>query len=188
MIELIKPCKEYLESYYEACVETKGHIHDNYIMHSPDNYEEWKDTIFDRYEKNEQGIDLPEGFLPSTTRWIVEDGKYIGTINVRKKVNDVLMKWGGTMGYIIRFGARGHGYATTAVKECKKKQDLFDFVEDDFIVFTIEQSNVQSLKVFHKMCYNNVKEDSYITKINGKDEAVYRFTVNKKEIFGNGLN
>lgn len=183
MIEVIKPCKEYLESYYEACVETKGHLEDNYIMHDPDKYDEWKNSIFEEYDNEEHGIDLPKGFLPSTTRWIVEDGKYIGTINVRKKANDVLMNWGGTFGYAIRLSAREHGYATKALEACKKQKDLYEYVEDDFIVFTIGKSNMQSLKVFHNLHYNNVKEDFYITKVNGKDKEVYRFTVNKKEVF-----
>ena len=42
MLEIVKPCREYLESYYEACVVTKGHVHEDYIMHDPDKYDEWK--------------------------------------------------------------------------------------------------------------------------------------------------
>lgn len=183
MIEVIKPCKEYLESYYEACAETKGHLHDNYIMHNPDTYDEWKNSIFEEYERKEQGVDLPKGFLPSATRWIVEDEKYIGTINVRKKVNDVLMDWGGSVGYAIRYGARGNGYATKALEKCKNLKELYEYVEDEFVVFTIEKSNIPSLKVFHGLHYNDVKEDFYITKVNNEDEEVYRFVVNKKEVF-----
>ena len=68
MIQIIKLCKEYLASYYEACIESRGHLHDDYIMHDPEKYDEWKDSIFEVFQKNENGIDLPGGFVPSATR------------------------------------------------------------------------------------------------------------------------
>ena len=49
-MEAIKPCKEYLESYLEACKECVGHIHEDYIMHKPEKFDEWKDTIFETYD------------------------------------------------------------------------------------------------------------------------------------------
>ena len=50
VMELVKPSEKYLESYYRGCVETWGHVQDNYILHNPDEYESWKTTIFDDYD------------------------------------------------------------------------------------------------------------------------------------------
>ena len=183
MLQIIKPCKEYLDSYYEACVESRGHLHDNYIMHDPEKYDEWKDCIFEIYQKNEKGIDLPNGFIPSTTRWIVEDGEYIGTLNVRQKTTSVLMEWGGTVGIAIRYGKRGKGYAARAFEEFRKQKDLKDYIVDDFLVATVEQKNLPSINTLRVWKESIKKEETYVTKVNGVDSEVYRALIDKDELF-----
>lgn len=114
-LKLIRPCAEYLESYLEACRESYGHVHNQYILHDPDRYEEWKNTIFEDFERQERGIDLPPGFVPSVTFWLVDDTKVIGTINLRLKLNAVLLDYGGSLGCFIRVSERRKGYASRAL-------------------------------------------------------------------------
>ena len=48
----IKPIEKYLQSYYEACIETWGHVHSNYILHNPKNFSDWKNKINTDRNKN----------------------------------------------------------------------------------------------------------------------------------------
>jgi predicted acetyltransferase len=42
------------------------------------------------------GENLPDGFVPETTRWLIDDGVYIGRVSIRHELNDHLLKEGGT--------------------------------------------------------------------------------------------
>ena len=112
MIKLITPTEEYLTSYYEACVVTWGHSHNNYILHNPAEFDTWRDTIFIDYDNQKHGIGLPAGYIPSVTYWMVDtyQAKYIGTVNIRLGLNDQLSDYGGQVGYIIRNDMRGMSF------------------------------------------------------------------------------
>ena len=58
MIKLITPTEEYLTSYYEACVVTWGHSHNNYILHNPAEFDSWRDTIFIDYDNQNIVVDI----------------------------------------------------------------------------------------------------------------------------------
>lgn len=55
--------------------------------------------------------DLPEGWLPSTTYYCVENGKLLGVIRVRSGTNDWVENVIGHIGYETRPSARGKGVA-----------------------------------------------------------------------------
>lgn len=115
-MEFIKPCKQYLDSYYKAMQETYAETLHKYIIHNPEEYENWKDTIFTDYENNEKGINLPKGFIPSATFWLVDNGEYIGTANIRLGLTDALKYFGGNVGFIVKKSARGRGYGEIIAK------------------------------------------------------------------------
>ncbi|MBO7678488.1 MAG: GNAT family N-acetyltransferase [Thermoguttaceae bacterium] len=107
---LIRPAPEYLLSYYQACQETWGQIHDSYILHDPALFHQWKETIFDDYRRHEKGEDLPEGHVPSATFWAAEGNQVIGAVNIRLELNDFLRTYGGQIGCFVRLSYRGRGY------------------------------------------------------------------------------
>jgi predicted acetyltransferase len=57
------------------------------------------------------------GWVNCSYRWIVEDGRVLGTIALRHELNDALLAVGGHIGYGIRPSARRRGLATWAVGE-----------------------------------------------------------------------
>jgi predicted acetyltransferase len=71
---------------------------------------------FDRYVRSAQawaqGRDLPRGWIAVSTFWLAEGDEYIGTVNVRHKLNDWLLRYGGHIGYGIRPSRRRMGYGT----------------------------------------------------------------------------
>jgi predicted acetyltransferase len=83
-------------------------------------------ALVEKLEGLSQGINIPEGFVPSTTFWAYdnESDKIIGAVNIRHCLNDLLLQAWGNIGYGVRPGERGKGYATNmlrmALAECKK--------------------------------------------------------------------
>jgi predicted acetyltransferase len=72
-----------------------------------------------------KGIGIPEHFVPNSTFWLVNiNNKILGTVNIRHRLTDFLLKEGGHIGYGIRPSERKKGYATKilelALLEAKK--------------------------------------------------------------------
>jgi len=147
-MEIIKPEKKYLDSYYQACKETWGHVHDNYIIHNPEKYDEWKNTIFEEYENKAKGINLPDGFVASETFWVVEGDEYIGTINIRRSLSDNLREYGGHAGLVIRYTRRKMGYGRKIVEMMLEKIHHMGVGE---ILLTCEETNIGSQKILEKL-------------------------------------
>jgi predicted acetyltransferase len=59
----------------------------------------------------------PEGWVPSTVKWVVEGEDYLGRVSLRHTLNDQLFTWGGHIGYGVRPTARGRGVATAALAQ-----------------------------------------------------------------------
>ncbi len=71
-------------------------------------------AILARERLMENGENLPDGFVPSTTYWLVRerDGRIVGAGNLRHMLNDDLTDFGGHIGYGVRPSERRKGYAT----------------------------------------------------------------------------
>ncbi len=62
------------------------------------------------------GLDLPDGYVPQSTFWLVGPGDaFIGQVEIRHRLTDALRLRGGHIGYAIRPTMRGRGYGTTAL-------------------------------------------------------------------------
>lgn len=59
-----------------------------------------------------EGKGLPLGYVPYTVFWLVEHGKYIGSISLRHVLTDTLLALHGHVGYTIRPSERRKGYGT----------------------------------------------------------------------------
>ena len=63
-----------------------------------------------RLDACSRGIGLPDGFVPHSTFWLVEDGTHVvGVSNIRHRLTPSLLREGGHIGYGIRPSARGRG-------------------------------------------------------------------------------
>jgi predicted acetyltransferase len=59
----------------------------------------------------------PEGWVPSTTLWLVERDEYLGRVQLRHRLTDYLLRAGGHIGYDVRSSARRRGHATRMLQE-----------------------------------------------------------------------
>ncbi|MFC3932611.1 GNAT family N-acetyltransferase [Streptococcus dentapri] len=85
-------------------------------------YEEWLEQNFD----HELGLNLVDGMVPSI-QFVAfsDDGKALGFLSLRLRLNDSLMMSGGHIGYSVRPSQRKRGIAkamlTQALQVCQSK-------------------------------------------------------------------
>lgn len=96
-----------------------------------------------------KGINLPEGFIPCTTFWVMLDDKIIGLANIKHYLNDFLRKKGGHIGLSIAkdYRRKGLGLKTTKLLIEKARNEFG--IED--ILFTNEPENIASRQMCEKL-------------------------------------
>jgi predicted acetyltransferase len=83
---------------------------------------EWKsadaEALVARCAACARGEGLPEGFVPHSTFWMVEDGReVVGVSNLRHRLTGKLRVEGGHIGYGVRPGARRRGVASELLRQ-----------------------------------------------------------------------
>ena len=115
-VRLIKPSRAYKEAYlafYEDWVRS-GELMVPWVI-SKDPYA--FDEMLAFLQRNEQGIDIPEGWVKDSTYWLVtESQQIVGAVNIRHELNDKLFNSGGHIGYGIRPGERHNGYGSEILR------------------------------------------------------------------------
>lgn len=98
----------------------------------------------------------PTGLVPANTWMCVRqmDNRLVGMINLRRNLNDVLLNYGGHIGYSIHPEERGKGYAKAQLRLCLQKARDFGL---DRVLLTCEPWNKASSAVI-KHC-GGVYED-----------------------------
>jgi predicted acetyltransferase len=110
--KLVKPSIEYKDSYLEAIREF--HEEERYqfldILNLQENFVQFIEDL----NTGKRHLHLPFADwvepVPETILWLVKDGEYIGTLNIRHRLNWHLEKWGGHLNFVIRPSMRGKGY------------------------------------------------------------------------------
>ena len=105
--------------------------------------------------------------VPSTTHFLVSDGKILGNYNFRHKLTDALMVYGGHCGYSVRPSERRKGYATLMLAHAKK---LAQQLGMNRILLTCNPDNTGSSRTIERnggilqdKTYNE-KLDSYVAR------------------------
>ena len=109
MIKLIIPAERYLKSYTEAYDAYAALGISTYGMTDPRSCD-----IFGKYENYRLERNLKPDRVGSHYYWLVDDERdyFIGEISIRHRLNDALFLRGGHIGYCVRYGEWGRGYAT----------------------------------------------------------------------------
>lgn len=145
--KLILPKAEYLEEYLGFCTAIKATGITYFGVRDPDKYDEWKDSLFRDYENERNGVNQPEGWVPSTQFWLVSGDKLIGACNVRHWLVHALREFGGHIGYAIHPNFWQQGYGTLqlqlALLEAKK-------LGIDRALVTCDVTNLGSARVIEK--------------------------------------
>jgi predicted acetyltransferase len=120
--ELVRPTPEYRDTFLEAMSEFS--IADQAMIIE----RRLATGDFDGYlrvvDAWTRGEELPPGWVAVSTFWLVDEGEYVGSTNVRHDLNRYLRDYGGHIGYTIRPSKRMQGYGTAicrlAIEESAK--------------------------------------------------------------------
>ncbi|MDC8831331.1 GNAT family N-acetyltransferase [Alteromonas gilva] len=102
------------------------------------------------------GINLPAGYVPSSTFWLVSSDELIGVVNIRHYLNEALREAGGHIGLGIRPSARGQSLGVYLLQQ------------------GILQAGALGVDVVHVHCYkNNLASANMILRCGGVLHSEY---------------
>jgi predicted acetyltransferase len=101
------------------------------------------DAFLERLAACERGEGLPEGFVPHSTYWLVDDGEVVGLSNLRHRLTDSLRIEGGNIGYGVRPSARRRGYAGELLRRTMEPARGMALTE---VLLTCAKDNVASVR------------------------------------------
>lgn len=138
-MKLIRPNEKYLDQYRNAIEENF-----KYRPNAPKMFSN-PDLIINSSFEMENGINLKPGYVKATHLWLIDGDKFIGEIGIRHELTPDLLKYGGNIGYEIRWSECGKGYGTKilnmALEFCKSELKLNN------VLITCDKNNIASRKV-----------------------------------------
>ena len=108
--------------------------------------EPWADHL-QRVERDRLGVDLPEGWVPSTFLVAEVEGQLVGRVSIRHELNPYLEQYAGHIGYGVRPGFRRRGYATDILR---RSLTVAASVGLDRVLLTCDVDNVGSATVIER--------------------------------------
>lgn len=108
IMQLVLPSIKYNQSYLDALEESKDEVGVT-ILRKPKEGEPFEEFI-KNIQSESKGLHLPEGWVPATELWLIDNEVFIGYVSIRHSLTDHLLKIGGHIGYWIRPSKRNMGY------------------------------------------------------------------------------
>ncbi|MBO5037303.1 MAG: GNAT family N-acetyltransferase [Clostridia bacterium] len=144
MIKLVEPSEQYIKSYIEASDEYDEHDVPYYGL-----ADARKIDILEDFDRSRNERDLEPGRVGAHFFWLVDDEKdyFIGEIVIRHNLDEELERYGGHIGYGIRFFEWNKGYATLMLKLALEEAKKIGLSK---ILITCFDSNIASARVMEK--------------------------------------
>lgn len=144
MIRLIEPSEKYILSYIEAFEEYKEHNVSSYGLSDAT-----ASDIFEKFVNYKKERNLKPGRVGAHFFWLVDDEKdyFIGEITIRHNLNDVLKRYGGHIGYGVRYSEWNKGFDTLMLELALVEAKKIGLSE---ILITCDDDNVGSARVMEK--------------------------------------
>jgi predicted acetyltransferase len=89
----------------------------------------------------------PEGWVPSTTSFLVDEGRILGVSNLRHWLTPHLLEHGGHVGYSVRPSERNRGHATRLLRDAARKARRLGI---ERLLVTCDANNAGSARVIEK--------------------------------------
>lgn len=151
-MKLILPSVEFKDSFIEAVREFSADTaNDNRSTRYMELRPEELEVDFAEYVEKETshsiGENLPEGYVPETSYWLIEDTEFIGRVSIRHNLTEHLERVGGHIGYDIRPSKRNQGYGSKILELALPKAKELGI---DPVLVTCDESNIGSRKIIEK--------------------------------------
>ncbi len=144
--KLVRPDAEYKRSFLEALRE----------YHAEDEYKFWDASSLD-YDfesfvalmKTERGVPHRPyqewvELVPETVAWLVKDDTYIGTVDIRHRLNWHLERWGGHITFTIRPSMRAKSFGH---KILTKAMPIANYLGVQHALLTVDPANACAMAV-----------------------------------------
>nr|WKN37530.1 GNAT family N-acetyltransferase [Tunicatimonas sp. TK19036] len=141
-MELIKPTLAYGASFVDAMEELRERKEDGFFraLGSPRTVAQYIRMINNHANNRE----LPLGWIPYSTFWLVDEEEFIGELHFRHLLTDYLKNYGGHVGYTIRPSKRGKGYGKHQLALALPEMKQFGV---DRVLITCDETNLASKKI-----------------------------------------
>ena len=106
---LVLPTQKYEQSYREFIAELGDE--ERYPFQLDLDHSDFN-ALLKRLDDFANGIDIPEGYVQSSTFWLVDGDVLVGVSSLRHHLNEKIKECGGHIGLGIRPSYRGHGLGT----------------------------------------------------------------------------
>lgn len=168
-MELIIPNKAYYQSYIDAIEEYREHGVSTYAFLDVNKYD-----IFEKVENYRTGNNLPENYVKSTYLWLVDEGEFIGEVSIRHNLTDSLLRFGGNIGYGIRYAKWNKGIGTIMLSMALNyAKDVLGLHK---VLITCNDDNFGSARIIEKN--GGILEDKITNNIDGLDRITRRYWIN----------
>jgi len=144
--KLVRPAAEYQESFLEALREyhAEGRCLYQQIPVIKNDFSNFiKDLRTEkgcRHQPFQEWVDP----VPETITWLVKDNEYLGTCQIRHRLNWHLEKWGGHIHFIIRPSRRQCGFGK---KMLMKAMPIANHFGIDKALLTLDPDNAPAIRV-----------------------------------------
>ncbi len=145
---LVLPSMKYEDmvmKYKEEFILNNEFMHGTAGLDKCDTFKEWYEKIVNNSDEET----VLEGLVPASTYLAIstDDGRLLGMIDIRHRLNEYLLKFGGHIGYSIRKSERRKGYATEMLFHALKKCEELKIKK---VLITCDKENIASAKTIIK--------------------------------------
>ena len=106
-VSLILPSREYEQSYCKYIAELGEE--ERYPFQLDLEHDDF-DSLLQRLEDFSNGVNIPSGYVTTSTYWLIEGHELIGVSSLRHHLNARIKECGGHIGLGIRPSHRGRGF------------------------------------------------------------------------------
>ncbi len=142
-IELVRPSPQYEASYNDYIVELGEE--ERYPFPMDFDHTDFQ-ALLEKLDDFSSGRNVPNGYVPATTYWLVEEGELIGVSNLRHHLNERIRESGGHIGLGIRPSYRGQGLGVRLLE------------------LTIEKARELKIEEIHIHCHKSNEASSRMIK------------------------
>lgn len=103
--------------------------------------------LLDRHERNKLGVGLPANRVANTMFYGFAEGRIVGRIHLRHRLNENLLLRGGHFGYAVAAPYRQRGYATEMVRQLLAKCPAYGL---DRVLVTCADDNPGSYRIIER--------------------------------------
>lgn len=160
--KLVKPSAEYKESFVKALYEFEKE--GRYAFMDIDDIAKDFETFVTDLNEGRRYVHKPYRDwvepVPETILWMVKGKEYIGSFNIRHRLNWHLEKWGGHVNFVVRPSMRNKGFGK---KLLQKGMPYVCFLGIDKALITVDPENMEARHIV-EFCGGQFQDETQATE------------------------